>query len=65
MRIIIDLDQVRAKRGKMVRFRTRFYRNKDDAIYVQNAGVEIYELLKQGLDSSIENAVIEHEGERT
>lgn len=63
MRIIIDLDQVRHEGKKMVRFRTRFYRNKDDAIYVQNAGVEIYEIMKDGLNASIQNAVIEHEGE--
>ena len=63
MRIIIDLDQVRTKRGKMVRFRTKFYRKGGEPLYVQNCGVEIYELLKQGLSASIENAVIEHEGE--
>ena len=63
MRIIIDLDQVRREGKKMVRFRTRFYRNEGDAIYVQNAGVEIYEIMKDGLNASIQNAVIEHEGE--
>lgn len=63
MRIIIDLDQVRREGKKMVRFRTRFYRNGGEPLYVQNCGVEIYELLKQGLNASIENAVIEHEGE--
>jgi len=63
MRIIIDLDQVRREGKKMVRFRTKFYRNGGEPLYVQNCGVEIYELLKQGLNASIENAVIEHEGE--
>ena len=63
MRIIIDLDQVRREGKKMVRFRTRFYRNGGEPLYVQNCGVEIDELLKQGLNASIENAVIEHEGE--
>ena len=63
MRIIIDLDQVRREGKKMVRFRTRFYRNGGEPLYVQNCGVEIYELLKQGLNASIENAVIKHEGE--
>lgn len=63
MRIIIDIDQTRTKRGKLVRFRTKFYRNGGEPLYVQNCGVEIYELLKQGLNASIENAVIEHEGE--
>ena len=63
MRIIIDLDQVRREGKKMVRFRTKFYRNGGEPLYVQNCGVEIYELLKQGLNASIENAVIKHEGE--
>ena len=63
MRIIIDLDQVLREGKKMVRFRTKFYRNGGEPLYVQNCGVEIYELLKQGLNASIENAVIEHEGE--
>lgn len=63
MRIIIDLDQVRREGKKMVRFRTKFYRNGGEPLYVQNCGVEIYELLKQGLNASIQNAVIEHEGE--
>lgn len=63
MRIIIDLDQVWREGKKMVRFRTKYYRNGGEPLYVQNCGVEIYELLKQGLNASIENAVIEHEGE--
>lgn len=63
MRIIIDLDQVRREGKKMVRFRTKFYRNGGEPLYVQNCGVEIYEIIKDGLNASIENAVIEHEGE--
>jgi hypothetical protein len=54
---------VRREGKKMVRFRTRFYRNADDALYIQNAGVEIYEIMKDGLNNCIQNAVIEHEGE--
>lgn len=63
MRIIIDVDQVRREGEKMVRFRTKFYRNGGEPLYVQNCGVEIYEIIKDGLNASIENAVIEHEGE--
>ena len=53
MRIIIDLDQVLREGKRMVRFRTRFYRN---------AGVEIYEIMKDGLNNSIQNAVIKEAG---
>lgn len=63
MRIIINIDQVRREGKKMVRFVTKYYRGGNEPLYVQNCGVEIYELLKQGLNASIENAVIEHEGE--
>ena len=63
MRIIININQVRRGGKKMVRFVTKYYRGGGEPLYVQNCGVEIYELLKQGLNASIQNAVIEHEGE--
>lgn len=64
MRIIIDLDQVRREGKKMVRFRTKFYRNGGEPLYVQNCGVEIYNILKEGFGRGFEGGLVIHEGER-
>ena len=66
MRIILDIDMARDEhKRKRVRLRTKFYRNADDPVVVQNLGVEIYHLMEQGIDTSIEGAIIIHEGEQT
>lgn len=65
MRIIIDIDTAREQGTKKIRIRSRFYRNNDDCLRVQNAGNAIYGEIVSGL--SFKNfegdLMIKHEGE--
>lgn len=65
MRIIIDVDEAREQGRKKIRIRSRFYRNSDDCLRVQNAGNAIYNEIVNGL--SFKNfegdLMIKHEGE--
>jgi hypothetical protein len=67
MRIIINIDAVKDpdRYGKKaVRVRTGYTFNSGDKLAVQNCGVEIYNLLKEGFGRGFEGGIIIHEGER-
>lgn len=65
MRIIIDIDTAREQGRRKIRVRSRFYRNKDDCLRVENAGVVIYNEIERGLsfDSFAGDLIFQHEGE--
>ena len=67
MRIIINIDAVKDpdRYGKKaVRVSTGYTFNSGDKLAVQNCGVEIYNLLKEGFGRGFEGGIIIHEGER-
>ena len=59
MKIEYGKDRERMSKGKTIEAQA------EELLFpiTESCGVEIYELLKQGLNASIENAVIEREGE--
>ena len=64
MRIIIDIDSARDANGKKAtRVRTKWYSSAKDAAWVRNAGVEIYEGLKEIFDTAYVGGIMIHQGE--
>ena len=67
MRIIINIDEAKdpdRPGKKTVRVRTGYYFNSDDELRIQNCGVEIYNILKEGFGRGFEGGLIIHEGEK-
>ena len=67
MRIIINIDAVKdpaIRCKKTVRVRTCYYFSGGDELRVQNCGVEIYNIIKDGFGSGFEGGLIIHEGEK-
>ena len=67
MRIIINIDEVKDPDRigkKTVRVRTGYYFNDGDKLRIQNCGVEIYNILKEGFGCGFEGGLMIHEGER-
>ena len=67
MRILINIDTVKDpdRRGKKtVRVRTGYYFSGGDELRIQNCGVEIYNILKEGFGRGFEGGLVIHEGER-
>ena len=67
MRIIINIDAVKAPDRigkKIVRVRTGYYFSNGDKLRIQNCGVEIYNILKEGFGRGFEGGLIIHEGEK-
>ena len=67
MRIIINIDAVKdpERHGKnTIRVRTGYYFSNGDKLRVQNCGVEIYNILKDGFGRGFEGGIIIHEGEK-
>ena len=67
MRIIINIDAVNDPERygkKAVRVRTGYTFNSNDKLAVQNCGVEIYNIIKDGFGRGFEGGLIIHEGER-
>lgn len=67
MRIIIDIDAVKDPDRickKTVRVRTCYYFSSGDELRIQNCGVEIYNILKEGFGRGFEGGLIIHEGEK-
>lgn len=59
MRIIIDLDESKRK----VRLRTRYYTSAKDRVWLHNAGVATYELIKDAINQCAQGGIVEHDGE--
>ena len=67
MRIIMNLDEhspTGRPQDRKVRMRVGYYFNDDDKIRVQQCGVEIYNLPKEGFERSFTGGIIEFQGER-
>ena len=67
MRIIINIEAVKDpnRHGrKTVRVRTGYQISSGDEIRVQNCGVEIYNVLKEGFGRGFDGGLVIHEGER-
>jgi hypothetical protein len=67
MRIIINIDAVKDPDRigkKTVRVRTGYYFSNGDELRIQNCGVEIYNIIKEGFGRGFEGGVIIHEGEK-
>lgn len=67
MRIIINIDAVKDPDRickKTVRVRTGYYFSSGDELRIQNCGVEIYNILKEGFGRGFEGGLIIHEGEK-
>ena len=65
MRIIINIDEARdEKNQRTIRVRTGYYFSGKDKLRVQNCGVEIYNILKEGFGRGFEGGLIIHEGEK-
>ena len=67
MRIIIDIDAVKDPYRigkKTVLVRTGYYFSSGDELRIQNCGVEIYNILKEGFGRGFEGGLIIHEGEK-
>ena len=67
MRIIINIDSVKDPRRigrKAVRVRTGYTFSCGDELRIQNCGVEIYNLIKEGFSSGFEGGIVIHEGEK-
>lgn len=67
MRIIINIDAVKDQERpgkKTVRVRTGYYFSGGDELRIQNCGVEIYNVLKEGFGRGFEGGLVIHEGER-
>ena len=67
MRIIINIDEVKDpdRPGKRtIRVRANYYFNDGDKLRVQNCGVEIYNIIKEGFGRGFEGGIIIHEGEK-
>jgi len=63
MRIIINVNQGKDAKGKRaVVVRTGYYFNADDSLRIQNCGVDIYNIIKDGFGSGFTGGVIVHEG---
>jgi hypothetical protein len=66
MRIIINIDAVKDPERpgkKTVRVRTGYYFSGGE-LRIQNCGVEIYNVLKEGFGRGFEGGLVIHEGER-
>lgn len=65
MRIIIDIDTAREQGRKKIRIRSRYYRNSDDCLRVENAGNLIYNEITRGVsfESFAGDLIFQHEGE--
>ena len=67
MRIIINIDAVKDPDRigkKTVRVRTGYYFSSGGKLRIQNCGVEIYNILKEGFGRGFEGGLIIHEGEK-
>ena len=67
MRIIMNIDErtpTGRKCDRKVRLRIGYYFNEGDRLRVQNAGVEIYNLLKEGFEKNFSGGIIVFEGEK-
>lgn len=67
MRIIINIDEAKdpdRPGRKTVRVRTGYYFSGGDKLRIQNCGVEIYNILKEGFGRGFEGGLVIHEGER-
>ena len=67
MRIIINIDDVKDPElpgKKTVHVRTGYYFSSGDELRIQNCGVEIYNIIKEGFGRGFEGGLIIHEGER-
>ena len=67
MRIIINIDAVKDPDRigkKTVRVRTGYYFSSGDKLRIQNCGVEIYNIIKEGFGRGFEGGLVIHEGER-
>ena len=67
MRININIDEVKDpdRPGKRtIRVRTGYYFSDGDKLRVQNCGVEIYNIIKEGFGRGFEGGVIIHDGEK-
>ncbi|MBQ1429107.1 MAG: hypothetical protein IIZ06_05510 [Kiritimatiellae bacterium] len=67
MRIIINIDAVKDPDRigkKTVCVRTGYYFSSGDELGIQNCGVEIYNILKEGFRRGFEGGLIIHEGEK-
>lgn len=65
MRIIINIDEAKDGNGKKaVRVRTGYYFSSGDELRVQNCGVEIYNILKEGFGRGFNGGLVIHEGEK-
>ena len=67
MRIIINIDAVKDPRRigmKAVRVRTGYTFSGGDELRIQNCGVEIYNIIKEGFGLGFEGGLVIHEGER-
>lgn len=67
MRIIINIEAVRdpnRRDRKTIRVRTGYDRSTNDSLRIQNCGLEIYNIIKEGFRRGFEGGLIIHEGER-
>ena len=65
MRIIINVEETKDANGRRaVRLRMGYQHDDDDCLRVANCGIEIYNLLKEGFESSLKGGVMLFEGER-
>ena len=67
MRILINIDEAKdpdRPGKKTVRVRTGYYFSGGDELRIQNCGVEIYNVLKEGFGRGFEGGLVIHEGER-
>lgn len=67
MRIIINIDEAKdpdRPGKKTVRVRTGYYLSSGDKLRIQNCGVEIYNILKEGFGRGFEGGIIIHEGKK-
>ncbi len=67
MRIILNIDEhspTGKPRDRKIRLRMGYQFNTDDKLRVQNCGVEIYNILKEGFEQNFSGGIIEFQGER-
>ncbi len=67
MRITLNIDEHSPSgkpRDRKIRLRMGYYFDNGDKIQVQNCGVEIYNLIKEGFEHSLSGGIIEFLGER-